>query len=42
MVSLCGRFGMTPSDRSNIAFDAPPSTKLARFINSHFPMTPAS
>jgi hypothetical protein len=38
MVSLCGRFGMTPSDRSKIAVDAPPSTKLTRFINSHFPI----
>jgi hypothetical protein len=42
MVSLCGRFGMTPSDHSKIAVDAPPSTELTRFINSHLPMTPAN
>jgi hypothetical protein len=42
MVSLCGRFGMTPSDRSKIAVDAPPSTELTRFINSHLPRTPAN
>jgi hypothetical protein len=42
MVSLCGRFGMSPSDRSKIAVDAPPSTALTRFINSQVPKTPAN
>lgn len=35
MVSLCGRFAMTPSDRSKVAVDAEPSTALTRFLANH-------
>ena len=33
LVSLCGRFAMTPADRSKVAVSAEPSTALTRFLN---------
>jgi hypothetical protein len=32
MVSLCGRFAMSPADRSKVAVDAAPSSALTRFL----------
>jgi hypothetical protein len=34
LVSLCGRFGMSPADRSRIAVGAEPSNALTRFLNT--------
>lgn len=35
LVSLCGRFAMSPADRSKVAVDAEPSTALTRFLNNY-------
>jgi hypothetical protein len=40
LVSLCGRFAMTPSDRSKVAVGAEPSTALTRFLNSRISRPP--
>lgn len=32
LTSLCGRFAMTPADRSKVAVDASPSSALTRFL----------
>ena len=35
LISLCGRFGMTPSDRSKVAVNAEPSNSLTAFVQSY-------
>jgi hypothetical protein len=34
LVSLCGRFAMSPSDRSKVAVGSEPSSALTRFLNN--------
>jgi hypothetical protein len=41
LISLCGRFGMTPSDRSKVAVNAEPSNALTRFLNTYKPSEPS-
>lgn len=33
LIQICGRFGMTPVDRSKIAVEAAPKSKLEQFLN---------
>jgi phage terminase small subunit len=35
LISLCGRFGMAPSDRSKVAVNAEPSNALTRFLKTY-------
>ena len=42
LISLCGRFAMTPSDRSKVAVSAEPSTALTRFLKNYRPNGAAS
>jgi len=35
LISLCGRFGMTPSDRSKVAVNAEPSNALTKFLSTY-------
>lgn len=35
LISLCGRFGMTPSDRSKVTVNAEPSNALTRFLKTY-------
>ena len=37
LVSLCGRFAMSPADRSKVAVDSKPSNALTRFLNTRVP-----
>ncbi|MGA2235032.1 MAG: hypothetical protein ABSG23_06120 [Terriglobales bacterium] len=35
LISLCGRFGMTPADRSKVAANAEPSNALTKFLSTY-------
>jgi len=41
LISLCGRFAMTPADRSKVAVNAEPSNALTRFLNTNKPSEPS-
>jgi len=35
LISLCGKFGMSPSDRSKVVVNAEPSNALTRFLQTY-------
>jgi hypothetical protein len=41
LISLCGKFAMTPSDRSKVAVNAEPSNALTRFLKTYQPSEPS-
>ncbi len=42
LISLCSKFGMSPSDRSKVAVGAEPSNALNLFLKGYKSSTPAS
>jgi phage terminase small subunit len=41
LISLCARFGMTPSDRSKVAVNSEPSNALTKFLSTYKPSEPS-
>jgi phage terminase small subunit len=41
LISLCGRFGMSPADRSKVAVNSEPSNALTKFLQTYKAVEPS-